>query len=248
MLQNLSQIYNTLQESPSLNDLKVLSNLYDTDESLFLESTKILVETPDPHVEELQAWGVIPKHYTEEQKLLAAEKIYKKAAEIAFTYKNSLYKILKKVTGGTLKPKILVDVKSLSSFIDKVVKRGKSADKIHDILRSAILVNTKEDVIDVVKKLKKSVSLVEYEMKEYKSGGDFGYYGSHHFKIWIKEGNSPGIICEIQIMTKSLWEYKEEAHTIYDKYRSLSDAEKQAQIDYKKDVTLSKKLYYAGNQ
>jgi ppGpp synthetase/RelA/SpoT-type nucleotidyltranferase len=152
---------------------------------------------------------------------------------------NFLHK-LKTASRRVKMPKVVVDVKSAKSFIDKVVNRGKKPNQITDVLRSAILVETENDIYKVVKGLKKEFKVLEYEIKQKDDDPEFGYYGSHHLLVDVN-----GMASEIQVMTKKLWNYKEEQHKIYNKLRSLSDVDK----EYEKFLkNTSKRGFIAGNR
>lgn len=135
--------------------------------------------------------------------------------------------------------KILVGIKPFASFFDKVAKRGMKVDQIHDVLRGAILLKDKEDVGKTVKFLKKKAIIYKHEFKEKGSTGEFGYYGSHHFKIEID-----GMICEVQVMTRRLWTYKSPAHKYYAKYRSSGNKYDDTRD---KDAAQSRRLFDRGN-
>ncbi|PNX47990.1 MAG: hypothetical protein BV459_03230 [Thermoplasmata archaeon M11B2D] len=174
---------------------------------------------------------------TEEERRSSAESAWLQAHEKALEAEKTYSRLLKAVSPNNTK--ILVDFKSLDSFIDKAVNRGKDPKQIHDVLRGAILVPEKHDVLDVVKRLKKRAVVQSYEYKDEKADPEYGYRGSHHFKIVVGD-----IIAEVQVMTKKLWAWKEEAHKIYTKYRSLKDYD--ADIK-KRDLEYSKKIFNLAN-
>ena len=186
-----------------------------------------------------QAWGdITPGEDAAEQ----ARALYKKAKELAVAVKEKFLRLLKR-SSQFPDVKILVDIKGIESFVDKAINRyplqGKGASDITDVLRSAILVKTQDEVNKVVKNIKKYFNVATH--KEKVEGGDakYGYYGSHHF--YVKIGN---IFSEIQVMTKKLWSYKSAAHKIYNKYRSIKDADKRIQ---KMDTELSKHIFKVAN-
>jgi ppGpp synthetase/RelA/SpoT-type nucleotidyltranferase len=156
--------------------------------------------------------------------------------------KNAFNRILKLEGQGG---KVLLGLKPFDSFIDKVVKRGKPADQIHDVLRGAILMSTSEDVDRVVKSIAKRYRIYEHEVKDKEHTNEFGYYGSHHFKILVPTKTSGGVIAEIQIMTKKLWSYKSVAHDIYTKWRSSEEIDSDIRAQ---DVAWSKELFRLGNR
>jgi len=139
------------------------------------------------------------------------KELEKRADNINKAFKD-LNRIIKKSAPSSAK--FLVDVKSAKSIASKLT-RGYKGNQIHDIVRSAILLKKKEEVIETVKKLKRNAHIYEYEYKHLDKEDKLGYHGSHHFKIKVGE-----YIVEIQVMTKKLWAYKHEAHKIYEKYRN----------------------------
>jgi ppGpp synthetase/RelA/SpoT-type nucleotidyltranferase len=140
--------------------------------------------------------------------------------------------------------KILVDIKGLESFVDKAINRyplqGKGASDITDVLRSAILVSNQDEVEKTVKNIKKYFTVAKHKEKIEGNDPTYGYYGSHHF--YVKIGK---LFSEIQVMTKKLWSYKDEAHKIYNKYRSIKDADDRVK---KLDIELSKQLFKTANK
>lgn len=143
--------------------------------------------------------------------------------------------------------KVVIDVKKLDSFKDKVLNRGKDVNSISDVLRSSVVVNDKSMLDKVASKLSKIFKVKDHEFKEFKQTGDFGYFGSHHFLVEL----SNGIIAEIQVLTKRLWNYKKEAGKIYTKWRSAIptiDEWGDDMIDeFNKDMARSRRLFKRGN-
>lgn len=154
--------------------------------------------------------------------------------------KGNFEKKMKSSVKGVANPKILVDVKSLKSMVDKIVNRGKKPGKITDWLRGAILVKTEDDVAKVSKNIFKAFDRVEeYEEKDRGADKNYGYYGSKHFLVTVD-----GITSEIQVMTNKLWAYKGKAHKIYDKYRSAKDVDP---TELAKAQRMSKRAFDRGN-
>jgi len=168
-------------------------------------------------------------------------RLYKSQQSLLFAVRDKLFKGLKTTTRKVRHPKILVGIKSLESFLDKVVFRKYSPNKITDVVRSAVLVNTENDINVVKKAIIRKFKVIEYEIKEDGEDKEFGYYGSHHFLVEIDS-----VLVEIQVMTRRLWAYKEEAHKIYDKYRS-SDKIVDRSVEVA-DKKLSKRIFNAGNR
>ena len=92
---------------------------------------------------------------------------------------------------------------------------------------------------DVVKQVKKRFKIVRYDFKSKGGDKEFGYFGSHHFLADLG-----GMVVEIQVMSRRLWAFKEEAHKIYTKLRSGSDLSKELQ---KKMKTVSKQMFSKAN-
>ena len=188
-----------------------------------------------------QEWGDIDS--TQGNLNVQAEKIYKKAKAMALQVKNKFLSLLKR-SSQFPKVKILVDIKGLESFVDKAVNRyplqGKGASDITDVLRSAILVKTQAEVEKTVKNIKKYFTVAKHKEKIEGNDPAYGYYGSHHF--YVKVGN---IFSEIQVMTRKLWSYKDAAHKIYNKYRSMKDADDRVK---KMDIELSKMIFKTANK
>lgn len=139
--------------------------------------------------------------------------------------------------------KVLIDRKQPKSIFSKL-KRGKGIDKIHDIIRGAILVSDKE-ALDAVKKQMRKIFKI-YEFEEKKKGGDkdFGYFGSVHYKVELANGN----IAEIQVMTKELWATKHAAHKIYELERDSikKDKNRRNSKEFKSNQKASRDLFARG--
>jgi ppGpp synthetase/RelA/SpoT-type nucleotidyltranferase len=112
--------------------------------------------------------------------------------------------------------KVVVDIKSKTSFKNKTVKREKAPEKVFDVLRGAILVDNKNQIDAVIANLKKNflVKKVDHKDKPDLAKDPLGYYGAVHVDVVVND-----MICEIQVMTKKLWKAKNEVHDMYQKYR-----------------------------
>lgn len=146
-------------------------------------------------------------------------------------------RLLKKISPKD--SKILVDIKKEDAFVDKVVNRGKSAEKITDVLRGAVLVETEKDMDKLIANLQKHADIFEHEIKTKREDPEYGYHGSHHFLIVIDD-----VLIELQAMTKRLWTFKEPAHEIYSKWRSVKEFDDRIA---KKEKEYSKNLFIKGN-
>lgn len=140
---------------------------------------------------------------------------------------------------GPSRPKILIGIKPLNSAFSKIIKRNKSAYNIGDFVRCAVLFDSGEQVADFLKDFRRKNRniIADYESKEKGSDPSYGYYGSHHLDLSIN-----GLTCEMQVMTKKLWSFKSEAHTIYNKYRDSGG------VPDKFDQYNSKKIFSLGNK
>ena len=153
----------------------------------------------------LQPWGTAGN----------PDDLYYTALTLAQGVRDRLQQILARAASG--RGKILIGFKELAAFKSKL-GRGKAADQIHDILRSAILLNTQAEVEDVVRQLRRSQTIHEVEFKDKGTDPAYGYYGSWHLKIVINS-----VIVEVQVMTRRLWTYKNWAHDFYQDYRDKGD-------------------------
>ena len=168
--------------------------------------------------------------------------VYHDALEKAHMTRVHFENVLNSVAQGN---KVIVRTKPLKSFMDKILNRGKKSNEIHDVLRSAILCRDATQVGKVVERIQRTFKVVEYDFKEEKGDAEFGYFGSHHFKVAVKPpGESFELIAEIQVMTERLWTYKKVAHKIYAQFRSSGEAEAE---ERKFGASLSKLLFKVGN-
>ncbi len=134
--------------------------------------------------------------------------------------------------------KFTSNLKPLKSVIDKTIARKKGFSELNDLVRGAILFDMKEDADEFVKRfLRRNHALVVgYEEKQKGDDNKYGYFGSHHLDL-----NIDGIIIEVQIMSKKLWQYKKAAHKIYTATRS-----KEGGAD-NFDLYTSKKIFSMAN-
>jgi len=156
---------------------------------------------------------------------------YVEAKETANSLHDDFLALLKNVGIG----QVITDIKSRSSFYDKVENRGKDIKKIHDVLRGAILVDSKEDIHKVVKWLiaNSKIQKVDYKTKP---EGPFGYFGPVHIDVLVDD-----MLCEVQVMTKKLWKYKEKTDEFYSKYRSSDEIPKE-------EIDKCKRLFVEANR
>lgn len=152
-----------------------------------------------------------------------------------------LKRLLQKESRKFKDVKIMTRIKPFKSVVSKVIerKRIEGFKTLGDLVGGAVLFKTKEDADAFVKKTRRryAKNVVGYEEKKRGSDTKYGYYGSHHLDL-----NLNGIIVEVQVMTRKLWNYKTAAHDIYDKYRDKDEGPD------KFDKYTSKKLMTLGNR
>lgn len=165
--------------------------------------------------------------------------VYSKYEKVFKSVERKFAQMVRKETKKNRPIKVLTNIKKIDSVFDKAVERGKGVTEINDYVRGAILFKTKNEADEFVKRFlrRNRNQVVGYEEKV--RGGDttYGYYGSHHIDI-----NIEGIIVELQIMTRKLWDYKKEAHEIYTKNRSSGTGPDAF------DQRISKNIFSAANE
>lgn len=90
-----------------------------------------------------------------------------------------------------------------------------------------MLLSTKEEADRYVRDFKrKNPKIVRaHEEKVAGDSGEYGYYGAHHLDIEVD-----GLVFELQIMSKQLWQKKSVAHKIYSTTRSTGATNKDKEI------------------
>jgi hypothetical protein len=134
------------------------------------------------------------------------ESVYKTASNRA----NELLPRFKSLLERYVPPdsRLLTNIKTLSSFVRK--SKRKPVRLIHDVLRAAVLTQTKKEAAKVANEMKRKLPIVEFDHKDDPETLDTGYFGSYHLKMRIAD-----MICEVQIMPETLWAYKERSHAFY---------------------------------
>ncbi len=187
-----------------------------------------------------QPWDAVSTANKSKERIDAEiQSTYEKAAKYANDAKEEFVRLMKYVASEP--DKILVDVKSFKSFLNKAVDRNRQTNQITDFLRGAILAPDDEEVAKIVNRLKKAAKIVKYEYKAPREGGSLGYYGSHHFDVEVG-----GIIAEIQVMTRKLWTYKAVAHDIYSELRSAREGDFTPE-EIKQLAKQSRDTFFRGN-
>jgi hypothetical protein len=137
-------------------------------------------------------------------------KSYVKAKDLAKEREDKFHDLLKEAAG---KYKVIHDIKTKDAFDNKTGIRGKDPDKVFDVLRGSILVDSKAQIPAVIESIKQ-VFLVKKIDHKTKPDKEFGYYGSVHVDVVVND-----MICEVQVLTKKLWDHKLEGWEMYRKYR-----------------------------
>ena len=163
-----------------------------------------------------------------------------KAYEVASKYVEGYQSVLeRKLRELAPQAKIKISKKKLSSWLDKVVSRGKDARSIRDLLRAAVLVDDPTQAEAVTERIRKDFPVYQYDYKEQGSDPEWGYHGGHHIDVVL-----PGdLMAEVQVMPRRLWTYKRPAHNVYTDWRSV-DREGE---DWAKEQERSKQLFRYGN-
>lgn len=146
----------------------------------------------------------------------------------------------KKPRSGS-RPTLKMSIKKLSSVISKVAKRNKIAYEVGDLVRCAVLFDSPDQVKDFVKEFNRKFGEMVTKHEEKVKGEDktYGYYGTHHFDVEID-----GLVIEIQVGTKKLWNFKREAHKIYTANREKGGPDKFAKWNSKRIFTLGNRPKY----
>ena len=144
--------------------------------------------------------------WPEASKDLSVEKVYQKAHQRAKELLPRFKSLLEPHVPAD--SRLLTNIKSQSSFVRKA--KRKPVQKIHDVLRAAILTQTKEETKTVAQALKRSLKVVEFDNKNKPDNVASGYHGAYHIKILVAD-----MVCEIQVMPETLWIYKERNHGAY---------------------------------
>lgn len=248
-------------------DLETLDAIFEDeyiDEILGLET--MLTEKSQVAALRPQEWGKLKCNPDAQGVETCKEMAIKMYEDIAVSLKASLKDFRHRLAKSARKvknPKVLVGVKPLKSVLEKIFSRGKKIEKLTDLLRGAVILETGDDVEKVVKQIRKDFRIYEMEFKgkreavktTYAKDGDkrsaivsvepgdnkYGYFGSWHFLV-----DQNGIITEVQVMTRKLWAYKKEAHKIYKELRAAGD-DIDKQIE-KAKLNMSKHIFNVGNR
>lgn len=154
------------------------------------------------------------------------------------TVQKKLDVLMRGVYKGYKNVKYKSAIKPFNSVVDKALNRKKGFSQLNDLVRCAVLFESSEAADDFIKTFTRKYKslIVGYESKEKGADQTYGYYGSHHLDIEID-----GIICEVQVMSKKMWNYKKAAHAIYTANRSKDGGPS------KEDMYLSKKIFSMAN-
>ena len=201
-----------------------------------------------------QPWGDVSKTNTPDD-------IYNKAVQMAKDNQKEFFRKVKFAARKARNAKVVTNeftIKPEKSFKGKITRTDviKKASEITDMLRTTITVESESDIELVTKAILKEFKVVNKKggYVDIKSKGKdkvFGYYGSTHFLVDMN-----GMTSEIQLMTKRMAAYKEEAHKFYDKYRNDLDKKDPTKLkvgstlnqkDFDMDKRRSKTMFAKGN-
>ena len=120
-----------------------------------------------------------------------------------------------KMSGGKT---IDVEVKSLSSIEDKVLRKG-NLQQITDGMRTRIYVNNPVDSDKVVAQLNKKYDVIDEGEKLIKNSG----FQARNAKIKYVDDAGDSVIAEVQLISKPMAEAADKAHKYYTIQRSLRE-------------------------
>lgn len=120
-----------------------------------------------------------------------------------------------KMSGGK---NIDVEVKSLSSIEDKVLRKG-NLQQITDGMRTRIYVNNPVDSDKVVAQLNKKYDVIDEGEKLIKNSG----FQARNAKIKYVDDAGDSVIAEVQLISKPMAEAADKAHKYYTIQRSLRE-------------------------
>lgn len=120
-----------------------------------------------------------------------------------------------KMSGGK---NIDVEVKSLSSIEDKVLRKG-NLQQITDGMRTRIYVNNPVDSDKVVAQLNKKYDVIDEGEKFIKNSG----FQARNAKIKYVDDAGNSVIAEVQLISKPMAEASDKAHKYYTIQRSLRE-------------------------
>ena len=173
----------------------------------------------DEDIKKLDGWISNPSKFKKDKQQIVdlIATVFSKHEPMLKKIRSKFESAIKKELRKYKKSKFLSDSKEMDSIIDKAVDRARGFGELNDLVRGAVLLDNKAEADDFVKRFmrKNSRAVVGYEEKKRGEDNTYGYYGSHHIDL-----NIDGIIVELQVMTKKLWQYKEVAHDIYTSNRS----------------------------
>ena len=148
-------------------------------------------------------------------------KTYNKARDLAKERRKKFHDGLREAAGNH---RVVTDIKSKGSFKDKTVTRGKNPQKVYDVLRGAIIVDTKAQMAGVLDKLKKVFLIKKVDHKV--RADELGYYGAIHVDVIIDD-----MICEIQVLPQKLWDIKKENTPVWKIYHKTRGQDKPSEKD-----------------
>jgi len=149
--------------------------------------------------------------YTKEEAIQDWENLIDKVNKAEDKFK---YKLQRAITLSVLSSNVEIkfDRKQFVSAYEKCLSKNCKITDLKDILRAAILYGRKVDPEKILRGIEKVFgrgSLVKVDRREVPREGS-EYFGAIHVDIEVD-----GLICEVQIMRKNLWAYKQESKDFY---------------------------------
>jgi len=106
------------------------------------------------------------------------------------------------------KVKYIIQRKSLDSTVEKFKRKGRDIDSFSDLLRAVIVVSSKTSLQSVVNGLKYYFDFAKVDIKE--GTKDKPYSNAIHIDVLCE-----GFVCEVQLMSRQIYRYKQEADKTY---------------------------------
>jgi guanosine-3',5'-bis(diphosphate) 3'-pyrophosphohydrolase len=125
--------------------------------------------------------------------------------------------IKKELDEHKIKAKIKGRAKYFYSIYQKMEKKDKKLEEIHDLVALRIITGTVEEVYGVLDIIKKLYSPIEGRFKDYITKPKKNHYQSLHVDVNTKENK----ILEVQIRTEDMHDVAEEGVAAHWKYKEV---------------------------
>lgn len=149
--------------------------------------------------------------------MMLKEKISEKREEREKYTKNIISEIKKELAEHKIKAKINGRAKYFYSIYQKMEKKGKKLEEIHDLIALRIITGTVEEVYGVLDIIKKLYSPIENRFKDYITKPKKNHYQSLHIDVNTKENK----VLEVQIRTEDMNDIAEEGIAAHWKYKEV---------------------------